>query len=1381
MTTYKNLLTILVLVAVPVSFYGQTANKNYVLTQKVRQEGLTPDDFNNANFSPREVIEQVGYFDGLGRPIQKIQIGISPKERDVIIPIEYDASGRISKRLLQFTKANNGEFDNTVVSNQEMFYQSEPQIANTYHAYSEIKYDNSPLNIAIETSAPGYTHQMNEGHTNRVAYKLNNGGNNMLFFEYNNISGSCTNSINYPAGTLKLTEHTDENNIISIGYSDASGKVITTAEQTNPNTDFAHTYYVYDDFGQLRYVIPPEGLKQLYETSGNYNFLRTDDVVNNYFFWYKYDKKHRLTEKKEPGKDVVYIIYDELDRPVLTQDGLQRPTNKWSFIKYDKHSRPIQTGIYIASGTISGIQTDVNLYYVNDAAPNYEEIIVSMGQVAYTNSSFPNTTAQTTVYKEIYYDNYSFDDAGLFPFIQEAYISENTEKVKGFMTGSKSRIINSSPVEWLHTVYYYDEYGRNIQSLSQNHLEGWDRYSKLIEFDGQVMSTIHTHMIFEGDQIKEETTTQTRSYEYDHAGRLLTIHHSINDAEPVQIVANVYNELGQLIEKNMHSNPDEGYLQSVDYKYNIRGRLKRINSPNLGNNNNLIDLEEVLLADEKVAGMQLDTITFKVADYKDGLFSTLTLEIEDSKSLKIAKIADPDDIRYFDIGDRQSVEIFDNTMDVELFQKLHTKLGQQYVFNMGELEFNENFDRQSMLDGITNKIIEQLGISGEKDIKLIEAIYMQISNYFKGRIEIVYFNEDNDDLFGMELYYSEGFSELDGDIMYDGKITGMRWQTTVNPGIKAYGYQYDEQHRLKQAKYGEYYNYSWDKENKFGLNINTYDLNGNIKELERYGLVGSENGQDIYGLMDDLNYNYNGNQLDELNDNITGLTFESNDFRDNGSNQAGEYDYDANGNLIKDDNKGITNISYNHINLPVIIEFGTTKKIEYLYTAEGAKLQMKIIDGTNVVTMDYAAGFVYVNEEVDYVLTEEGRLTPSTGENPFVYEYFLKDHLGNVRVSFSDYNGDGVGEILQENHYYPFGLTFGGLDYISPISSENLLQYNGKENQEGHNLAWVDYGFRMYDPQIGRWHVSDALASMYKSTSPYAYVRNDPISRIDFMGLNDIEGGTSGGLGGFLPTGLSANGINTPYGPDNNSANNMWNDITSSVGYGGDKDYREWYNARTMGGTNISFSKWQALKPQINSSQTPSEDSEGLFFTKTSDGWGIAGYYSSEGDNYIGMFNNITIVPVGTGSSVTQDLSIWDGSAGGGESDWAGITTSVASAVSYATGVISNTFSSTRTGSNIAHSLSNSKTFLTSVKYLKPIGYWASGFGIGTDVIMSFDGSQTWTETGINTAVTGIAIGVGGWPGLIIQGNYQASKAYMNTISKHPEWILPAGYHNFYH
>lgn len=131
--------------------------------------------------------------------------------------------------------------------------------------------------------------------------------------------------------------------------------------------------------------------------------------------------------------------------------------------------------------------------------------------------------------------------------------------------------------------------------------------------------------------------------------------------------------------------------------------------------------------------------------------------------------------------------------------------------------------------------------------------------------------------------------------------------------------------------------------------------------------------------------------------------------------------------------------------------------------------------------------------------------------------------------------------------------------------------------------------------------------------------------------------------------------------------------------------------------------------------------------------------------------------------------------------DFESITTSVASAVSYATGVISNTLSSTRIGSNIAHSLSNSKAFLTSAKYLKPIGYWASGFGIGTDVIMSFDGSQTWTETGINTTVTGIAIGIGGWPGLIIQGNYQASKAYMNTISKHPEWILPARYHSFYH
>ena len=118
----------------------------------------------------------------------------------------------------------------------------------------------------------------------------------------------------------------------------------------------------------------------------------------------------------------------------------------------------------------------------------------------------------------------------------------------------------------------------------------------------------------------------------------------------------------------------------------------------------------------------------------------------------------------------------------------------------------------------------------------------------------------------------------------------------------------------------------------------------------------------------------------------------------------------------------------------------------------------------------------------------------------FRYEYNLTDHLGNVRVSFSDLDSDGIidtasGEVLQLDHYYPFGMRLGGLSYNS--GTENRYRYNGKEYHHELNLGLYDYGARMYDPSIGRWNGVDVQAEEYFPISSYAYVANNPIRLID--------------------------------------------------------------------------------------------------------------------------------------------------------------------------------------------------------------------------------------------------------------------------------------------
>ncbi|WP_317124962.1 RHS repeat-associated core domain-containing protein, partial [Taibaiella helva] len=150
--------------------------------------------------------------------------------------------------------------------------------------------------------------------------------------------------------------------------------------------------------------------------------------------------------------------------------------------------------------------------------------------------------------------------------------------------------------------------------------------------------------------------------------------------------------------------------------------------------------------------------------------------------------------------------------------------------------------------------------------------------------------------------------------------------------------------------------------------------------------------------MDILDYKYtNGNQLDAVSD--QGIAdYGAGDFQ-NGHSGSGDYAYDGNGNLSKDLNKGIGGVTYNHFNKPVAIDLGGGKKIEYSYDAAGNKVQELVIyPGQPTKRTDYIGNFIYRNDTLQYALTAGGRTVfDYSSTTPVKEEYFVKDHLGNVR------------------------------------------------------------------------------------------------------------------------------------------------------------------------------------------------------------------------------------------------------------------------------------------------------------------------------------------------------------------------------------------------
>ena len=327
--------------------------------------------------------------------------------------------------------------------------------------------------------------------------------------------------------------------------------------------------------------------------------------------------------------------------------------------------------------------------------------------------------------------------------------------------------------------------------------------------------------------------------------------------------------------------------------------------------------------------------------------------------------------------------------------------------------------------------------------------------------------------FTQNLYYNTGV----GTARYNGNISSMTWKSGNESTVRGYKFTYDGLDRMLNATYGETAGISTNA-NRFSENVTGYDKNGNIKGLQRYGQLSSA----AYGMIDNLTLTLNGNQLNRVDDAVTASAYNGGFEFKNGANAADEYSYDANGNLTKDLNKGISGITYNFLNLPNAVTFSDGSTITYTYAADGTKLRTVHKIGSTTTTTDYCGNVIYENGVQKLLLTEEGYVTLSDSK----YHYYLKDHQGNNRVVISQ-----SGTVEETNHYYPFGGAFASTSNVQPY------KYNGKELDTKKGLNWYDYGARHYDAVLGRFITVDALYDKHFKVSPYVYCGNEPVGRID--------------------------------------------------------------------------------------------------------------------------------------------------------------------------------------------------------------------------------------------------------------------------------------------
>ena len=360
-------------------------------------------------------------------------------------------------------------------------------------------------------------------------------------------------------------------------------------------------------------------------------------------------------------------------------------------------------------------------------------------------------------------------------------------------------------------------------------------------------------------------------------------------------------------------------------------------------------------------------------------------------------------------------------------------------------------------------------------------------------------------LFCQRLFYAE---PSEGGIpLYGGAISGMDWQT-IGDSVRSYRYQYDGLGRLTSADYLE----SGHSSDRYVTEY-SYDLMGNILTLSRSGKVYDE----IYGITDDLTYQYDGNRLIR----VTNHAADTPAYKDamyyvDGADLDTERTYDANGNMTSNADSRISRISYDALNMPCRIDYIDGSHIDYTYAADGVKQRVDYYlnpytsslpdddlgtacDSSLLVHTwrEYAGNCVYVCDTLSMILINGGYITFDYTTHQPIYHYYLKDYLGNNRITVSLADG----RIEEVNHYYPFG----GLMGDSRNAATQPYKYIGKELDRTHGLDWYDHGARHYDPVTGRWNVMDALAEKYYPWSPYVSCGDDPVNNLDLNGCDTIN------------------------------------------------------------------------------------------------------------------------------------------------------------------------------------------------------------------------------------------------------------------------------------
>lgn len=1133
---------------------------NYIISNTLQVENITT--VNDVYSAPSETaLQTVQYFDGLGRPVQSVLTQASPLKQDIIQPTVYDEYGRANRKYLPFVNGNDGLYKIDVIDgsgnyvNGALNFYNNPadKIADDTRYFAETLFESSPLNRPLKqfgTGADWYTNNKSVEQAFPINKDGTGSGQEKIIIWTISSSGmpvrlTSLNSGYYASGSLFIKSTKDENGHEVREYSDKDGNMILKKIYvTGSGLDFtspgywAETDYIYDDSGKRRYVLQPELCKTL---AGSATANPSGADLSKFAFQYKYDARLRLVEKKVSGAGTNYIVYDQLDRVVLTQDSLQRPKKQWSFVKYDDRNRPVMTGIY----THTAVESQAAMTSHISTTSFFEQINVSATHGYTTDILFPSTNLD--ILTVTYYDGYGYVQSNwgaAYNYVNDGLTSGVYSQPSAFLltngsvTGTKIKTLDNSDT-WLRTINYYDEKSRLIQTISNNYKGGTDRISILYDFPGKVLKTITIHTL------GSATNSITIRRNYDHAGRALNTWHKINNGSEILLTRNSYNEIGQLVEKNLHSTDGTHFKQSIDYSYTIRGWMNKINQGDVstiaGNDQHKDYFGMELAYTNTFAGItstanfsgNISAVKWAAAGNKQQAY---VYDYDNMNRILNADHLDYDSVSSWASHSRGFSErgiSYDLNGNITSLKRKgyqgESMDNLTYGYNGNQLSFvhdaesatagfvngntgtdDYDYDANGNLSQDKNKSITTNGIQ-YNHLNLVRKVYKS------GSDSIIYTYDAVGRKLRQQVYGSHvKVTDYVGEMIYENDTLKVMQQDEgrVIPDGAAWEYQYFLKDHLGNVRVA------------FTAKAQTPDV---------YTATLEDNTQ----TSEQANFhNYSRSNFDLYDHTDAGTTYTYSQLLNGGLNsQIGlsrSFPVMA-GDTIKAEvyakyegtTGGTSNLtgfaaallSAFGLSTPGIGETGTAASAINSYgtviagsgsSGEAGRpkgwLTMLVFD------KDYhLVDFAFQQLNSTYVQTGSTKMPfdllskqVNIKQAGYVYIYVSNEGAMQQNIYFDDFKITQIkSPVIQTNDYYGFGLAFNS--YQREQTMPNLLHYNGKEMQDEMDLNWGDHGFRMYQSEIGRWFAVDALAEKHRALSPYAFVLNNPLLFSDPFGLDTLN------------------------------------------------------------------------------------------------------------------------------------------------------------------------------------------------------------------------------------------------------------------------------------